>query len=505
MKKNYIFCACAAAALVFASCQKEGPVSEGTTPEVPETSVSDMSVITATTVDTKVTTQDGVNVLWDKGDKISLFTRTWNEGDSKFDASWCDYNSSIEGPSATATFVRDEGNTKLVDNTSGKYFAIYYKGATVQTQSRDYNAQITINKEQVAKNGGDFVSTLLYAASENSVFTFSHAVAYLKFTVDENTTPFTKLTVSPVNSSEIIVSRVQVNWAGENVTAAPFTGKSQDSKTVSVTTDNAAVFAPGTYYIAINTGTYADGLKFTFENESGKTVVTTSPANVSMTAGGVANLGTIGTLAFPVPTPTPEFEPSLYVENGLNMGVVFWADPNDPSKGKAVSGLSTEVTWHSSIKTFDDAANFAGDDSKANFDYLLNRDDYKANTANYAAINFCKSLGEGWRLPSIPEIEDIFRVWSGYKGDLSTAPSAEISYTLNNETASAFDNLLLQCKDNTNTMVVKPGAANWYWTCQSDTSTKKIFRVKVATGYFIGAANATNVMLVRCVRDVEIK
>ena len=55
MKKNYIFYACAAAALMFASCQKEGPVSDGTTPDIPQTSVSDMGVITATTVDTKVT------------------------------------------------------------------------------------------------------------------------------------------------------------------------------------------------------------------------------------------------------------------------------------------------------------------------------------------------------------------------------------------------------------------------------------------------------------------
>ena len=69
MKKNNIFYACAAAVLVFASCQKETPAIEGSIPEVPETSVTDMSVITAKTVGAKVTTQDGVNVLWDKDRK----------------------------------------------------------------------------------------------------------------------------------------------------------------------------------------------------------------------------------------------------------------------------------------------------------------------------------------------------------------------------------------------------------------------------------------------------
>ena len=106
----------------------------------------------------------------------------------------------------------------------------------------------------------------------------------------------------------------------------------------------------------------------------------------------------------------------------------------------------------------------------------------------------------------MPEIEDVFRAWSGHKGDLSTAITAEISYTLNTESAETFDNLLLQCKDNTLPLLVKgSGVANWYWTCQSDTSSKKIYRVKVATGYFIGAANATNKMLVRCVRYVEVQ
>ena len=500
MKKNNIFYACAVAALVFASCQKETSVSEGTMYETPS---AEMNVITAKTAGTKVTTLDGVNVLWDNGDKIQLFTRTWNEGTSKYDAGWCDYTTTLDAPSATASFVRDEANTNTVDNTSGKYLAINHKGATVVTQSRDYYAHIAINKEQVAKNGGAFVSTLLYAASENSEFTFSHAVSYLKFTVDENTTPFKKLTVSPVNSSEIIVSRVEINWAGETVTAAPFTGKSQDSKTVSVTTDDEADFAPGTYYFAINTGTYADGLNLTFSNGSENVVVTT-PSNVLMKAGDVANIGTIGKLDFPAPT--EKFEPSLYVENGENMGVVFWVDPTDPTKGKAVSGLSTEIAWHSSTKTFDDAASFASDDSKANFEYLINRDDYKTNAEKYAAIYFCQSLGEGWRLPSKPEVEEMFRTWSGCTDDLSTAATAEIAYTLNNDAATAFDNLLLQCKDNDLGMLVKgSGVANWYWTCQSDASSKKIYRVKIATGYFIGAANATNKMLVRCVRDVEIK
>ena len=509
MKKNFILCACAAAALMFASCQKETPAGNQSTPDdpkqeettTPDTPAADMNTITATTSNTKVITTDGVNVLWDKGDKIQLYTRTWKikEGETveKFHAEWCDYNSSIETPSATATFVRDETNTNTVDNTSGKYLAIYSKGATVVTQSRDYYAQIAINKEQVAKNGGDFVSTLLYAASEGADFTFSHAVSYLKFTVDQNTTPFTKLAVSPVNASEVIVSRIEVNWASDEVTASPVTGKSQDSKVVTVTTDDAAAFAPGTYYIAINPGTYANGFELTFDNGGETSAVVNTPADVTIAAGEVANLGTIGTLEFP--NPTPEFEPVLYVENGENKGVVFWADPTDPSKGKAISGAAILTKWHNSKETFADAASFDTDNSQANFDYVTNSSDYQANRSLYPAIYFCESLGEGWRLPTVAELEEAFRVWSGCKDDAS----AEIKYTLDNAKAAKFDNLLGQCVEDAKFAAAASGAT-WYWLGQANSADGKIRRTKVASTYLSSAAKATGSNWVRCVRDVEL-
>ena len=501
MKKNYIFYACAAAALMFASCQKEGPVSDGTTPDIPQTSVSDMGVITATTVDTKVTTLDGVNVLWDKGDKIQLFTRTWNEGLSKFDASWCDYNSSLESPSATATFVRDAANTNTVDNTSGKYFAIYHKGATVVTQSRDYYAQIALTKEQVAKNGGDFVSTILYSTSEDSDFAFAHAVSYLKFTVDQNTTPFNKLIVSPVNSSEVIVSRIQINWATETSTAAPFTGKSQDSKTVSVTTDDNAAFAPGTYYIAINPSTYTEGLEFTFEN--GEAVYSkVSPANVEMTPGAVADMGTIGTLKFPS---VSDKLGTLYSDNGVS-GVIFWVDENQPNAGKIVSGAGTQIKW-GTASTYTWAPDIDTDNGAANHEYVLNVEGSSAEA--YPAVYYCKNLGDGWRLPTVNEMNELIKTYFGIVGD----PIADMQYY---ETepykakAAAFDEVLAQIStDNPDTTYdetkIAMSSNSWYWTGQGDTATKKIKRVKLAQKYSVGAAGATNANFVRCVRDVVLK
>ena len=513
MKKNNIFYVCAAAALVFASCQKEARLSEGTNPETP---TAEMDVITAKTADTKVTTLDGVNVLWDKGDKIQLFTRTWNEGTSKYDAAWCDYTTTLDAPSATASFVRDEANTNTVDNTSGKYLAINHKGATVVTQSRDYYAQIALNKEQVAKNGGDFVSTLLYAASENSEFTFSHATAYLKFTVDNNTTPFKKLTVTPVNDSEYVVSRIQITFSGDvtcepiplNSSSKPY---SQSSKTVSVTTDDEAAFAPGTYHIAINTGTYADGLKLTFSNGSEDVVVTT-PSNVQMKAGDVANLGTIGTLAFqPEPEPEPEIPTVLELGKAYaDDGVVFWINPDDSKKGKIISGAVANIAWGTTSKyTWIEDINT--DDGVANMQYVLNLEGSNATT--YPAVYFCKNLGEGWYLPTINEMLDLVRVYYGISSTVDDATLTN-NYTADpsNDSAVKFDAELAKClaDDPANAKIAISSTSAWYWTGQGfikegDTNTGKNARVKVASTIFLSGGGATNKAYVRCVRDVEIK
>lgn len=503
MKKNNIFYACAAAALVFASCQKEAPA-----PEMPQ--AEGMNVITATTLSTKTTTQDGVNVLWENGDQIKLFSRMWNEGTQKFDAGWCEYNTTLDAPSATATFVKDEANSKVADNSSSKYIALYVKGASIVTQSRDYNMQFALGKEIKVKNGGDFAASVMVAASETSEFQFSHQVSYIKFVVDENTTPFRKLTVSSANPDEVVVSRITVDFKEGNLTSVLTTGKSQDSKTMVVTTDDAADFAPGTYYVAINPATYAEGLKFTFENGEALTYAVTTPSNVVMNAGDVANMGTIGTLEFPEPPVTPE-EPetpglgSVYAENGNNLGVVFWVDEADPTKGKIISGASTSLKWgNGTAKVYDWAADVNTEDGMANQAYVLGLEGSSAT--EYPAVYYCKDMGEGWRLPTISEMESLIMTYYGLTGayDTTTQYFSTEPYASN---AVAFENELSKCNP---TAPLATSAATWYWTGQSyykdgDTNSGKMCRVKISSQILVSGANATNACNVRCVRDVVLQ
>lgn len=498
MKKNNIFYACAAAALVFASCQKEAPA-----PEMPQ--ADGMNVITATTLSTKTTTQDGVNVLWENGDQIKLFSRMWNEGTQKYDAGWCEYNTTLDAPSATATFVKDESNLKVADNSSSKYIALYVKGASIVTQSRDYNMQFALGKEIKVKNGGDFAASVMVAASETPEFQFSHLVSYIKFVVDENSTPFRKLTVSSANPDQVVVSRITVDFKDGNLTSVLAIGKSQDSKTMAVTTDDGADFAPGTYYVAINPATYAEGLKFTFENDEYISYAVTTPSNVVMEAGDVANMGTIGTLEF-VEEETPAGLGSVYAENGNNLGVVFWVDETDPAKGKIISGASTNLKWgNGTAKIYEDwAAYINTDDGMANQAYVLGLEG--SSSTEYPAVYYCKDMGEGWRLPTISEMESLILTYYGISGSYDTTTKYfEVEPYASN--AKAFEAELNKCNP---TAPLATSTATWYWTGQSyykdgDTNSGKICRVKISSQILVSGANATNACNVRCVRDVVLQ
>ena len=96
---------------------------------------------------------------------------------------------------------------------------------------------------------------------------------------------------------------------------------------------------------AVNPRTYTDGLKFTFKNEDGQIVVKTSPSNVAMDPGKVANLGTIGTLEFPVPE-EPETPASLELGKAYaNDGVVIWLDADGKKVTATKNGSAVNLPY----------------------------------------------------------------------------------------------------------------------------------------------------------------
>lgn len=514
MKKNHILFVCAAAALAFASCQKEGPASEATA-----TPSTGLEVITATTLSSKTTTVDGVNVLWENGDEIGLFV-----GGSANRQNSAIYTTSLDTPGATATFEHSN-DYDPGQSASGLYFAVYpakavtkwASGMDTPTNSRAY---VNLPQSQTAVVGSwDKSCGILASFSSTSTFAFKHMMSYVKFTVDASTTPFKSLTIKAKNNENLTGETIGLLY-GESVAYDPYYPSTTYHSTVKLSNPNDAVFTEGTYYLTVLPGTFAQGFTFTFENAEGLTYEIVLDKEVVLGAGQVANMGTIGELVFEEETDEPSDEPVgasvpyVYAENDNNVGVVFWVDPNDATKGKIISGAATYVKWGPAKDLSEDMDNYiTGDHTMAEIaEFVKLASDY--SQANYPAVYFCDNLGEGWRLPSRDELNDMLKVYWGVE---SLVANTSYNTDDNSEAMNKFDSALAQCVtddpntdyDETKIHFGTPTATVNYWSGHANPTSlpsSRIYRVNMAPKYiFESFANPTNVQYVRCVREVELK
>ena len=356
-------------------------------------------------------------------------------------------------------------------------------------------------KEQTAVVGGwDKKAMILASESTTSSFQFKHIVSYIKFTVDGASSPFVKMTITAKSGESLTGDNIAAKYQESSIAYDPSYTSGTYYSSATIEKSDKSAFTSGTYYVAVLPGSYSKGLAFTFENQASKVCFKSSPKNVVLEGGQVADLGTVGTLNFA--DPAGPFEPYLYEEGGVNKGVVFWRDPFDQTKGMAVSGVyASTIKWHISASTFDDAASFDKDDSQANRDYIISKDDY--SEANYPAVAFCENLGSGWRLPSKAEFEELVRVWTGHTGGFTLNSSGAYNYTDDEKTEQAKLDALFEVFGTGNKLAV--AATTWYWMGQADKSNNKIRRTKVSSNYCPSSAGANNTCYVRCVRDVQIQ
>ena len=521
MKKNNIFYACAAAALVFASCQKE------VTPEVNDAPSTVLDVITATTLSTKTTTIDGVNVLWENGDQIGLWTGPTNRYVSAV------YTANLDETASSAEFVRTEDPAP--DRYDGYCFALYpasslnkwaSKMETLGTRRVYFNLPTT----QTAVAGGwDKKCGILASASNTTEFQFKHIVSYVKFTVAESSTPFVSLTIKANNGESLAGENIGVLYSA-NAPYVPAYDPTYTSGTysssVKIANEGAAEFAPGTYYVAVLPGTFAEGFTLTFENAEGLTAEKKIESEVVMNAGSVANMGTVGTLNYVAPpAELAELElATVYAENGVNQGVVYWINPDDPYKGKVVSVATAEaIQWSESLLWT--AKIESTTDGLANYNQFNSSDVYTSQKEKYYALQYCENLrntlGGNWYLPANMELRTLYQSYYG----MSTVPSkANTDYRTDDLTSymaakSKFDIALKELGETTTATLDGDADGDGvsdnngfgdadgvtYWASKINTGGAVQF-VRIGTWYNGNTKDMENIKYyVRCVRDVEVK
>ena len=293
---RYIFFVWTSLILVSSACSKLD-ASNDASPADP----AELSVVSAVAMQTKTTTQDGINVLWEDGDRIGMFVANSSTQEERRRSAV--YETELSSPSAEAQFTKvDELQAGL---GNGLYYAAYPAESIVRWGSQNAmdntptarRCYATIPVEQTAVKGSwDKAAGILAASSPDSRFLFNHATAYVRFEVAETTTDFLKLTIQSVAGEPLAAVEAAILYEDNNtISVSSYSGPSDY---VAISAPDGISFENGTFYVSMMPGTYADGLKFSFENALGDVVTLSAKGSQTLMPGDVATIGTVGKLPF---------------------------------------------------------------------------------------------------------------------------------------------------------------------------------------------------------------
>ena len=473
-----------AVASVFTSCDGEGPGS-GKTP-VPS---SDMNSVTATIEDlsTKIASQDGLGFMWENKDVIAFLSQ---------DAP-CLYTTTLAVPKKQAVFKANKGlgdsgvSATLPTKLGRKYLAVYPSTLAYEHVPDEGSIMVNLNSEQVAGDGNfDRSCMMLIAASEGNELTFKHVAAYIRFGVSSAKASYNRMTVTLCDESQCLVSRIKVDFEDDELQSDGSFGvsDSKGSKSVSFRSEDGSNFSQGTYLVAINPGSYEEGLLLTFENEKGDKHTVEYPGPYNLAPGDVIEIGDVGSIVFPY----------VYEKNGRQLGVVFYQDPDDSGKRKVLSHSGILTNWASSND------NWRVSSYKEDYDYVhtvvTTSEKYMDNPDDFPAVRFCdrmrRDYGGNWHVPSLDEMNKLFNGYYGKPTNAEVSNGLEYSGAYSQASALKFDSLL---KSVGGEAMLEKG--NAYWICGQNSNGNMQY-VSMGT-YFNGNGVQTEEKYVRCVLDVD--
>ena len=485
----------------------------------------DMDYITAVGPGTPVKTvvNNSTKVFWVSGDKIVIYS----DGDAT-----AVYTTNLDQPSAEAVFGRTSDNKPV---KSGDMYHAVYPSSAVTKWNLSTEGQtgpfcyVNIPKQQtVAIGSWDPKAAVLVASSQTSQLAFKHVVAYVRFEVTEQTGEFVSVRLLSDNKEKLSDSQAAVQYgdSGEIVV----TPGAASSDYISLRGSDAdAVFAPGAYYIGLIPGDFTGGLTLSFTDAKGL-VAEHSVGPLTLNPGEVSDWGQIAPLTF-AEGKTPLEIATVFKENDINQGVVYWVDPNNPYKGKVISASSAETMdwsenyykgylWTDKIQSQDDGL--------LNYNQFHSSTVYTSQMEKFYALYYCEKMrethGGNWYLPAPKELRTLCQVYYNLS-ELPPASVAMIDYRFENSVLSQsamnakadFDAALRQLGETTTATL--DGDANGdgvsdnngygtvegvsYWSSKVNTGGEVQF-VNLGVYYVNRTGKQASTCYVRCVRDVEI-
>lgn len=376
MKKILFIAASAIAMFAVASCNKDS-----VNPVAPE-----MQSFEAVQADLTRTTIDGVAVKWKASDAITVF-------DGGTTSAGATYTTSVATPSSTATF----SGTGAAD-VDGTFYAFYPANSdwfTSWNKDGDGLLRCRIAPVQYAvKNDFPENGTPMFARGTGSTLTFEHLAGYVKFTIgDASPTDIIAVTITENAGAKCAgvvtyqyATATKMTWAGDNPSVVL---KNRDDSPLQ----------KGDYYVAVRPRIWK-GITLTFLNSSAKQAEKSYASNVDLSVGKLQDVGVVRNLDFGGGAAVSVGD--LYKEGGVNKGVVMSVG----STQYVVMALTAPALAWCTVTP--EAAVTNSSDGETGTAKVVAFSNYSA--ANYPAIAYCKSLGDGWYLPGTNE-------WKGYMAD----------------------------------------------------------------------------------------
>ena len=177
-------------------------------------------------------------------------------------------------------------------------------------------------------------------------------------------------------------------------------------------------------------------------------------------------------------------------------GIIFWQNPLNASEYKIISAeWKNNVVWSAST-TATNAVSL--EDGESNSNIIRSLSDYGETYAEY----FCESLGEGWRLPCINELQ--YEFFTSFNGVIYEESTAALPTAITDEEKA--------CRDRYNTAmkaISKNGVAfsgtdeGSIYLTNSEVNANQVYAFCMGNRK-AAAANKRNKNFVRCVKVVTI-
>ena len=198
-------------------------------------------------------------------------------------------------------------------------------------------------------------------------------------------------------------------------------------------------------------------------------------------------------------TPAPSLSlNAVYEQDGEQLGVVFYLDPHDDTKGKVVSSAGGLMQWASLNDNWRISA------YKGNYDYVHTvvtaSEKYIDNPSDFPAVKLCDQMrstyGGNWHVPSLDEMNILFNSYYGKPYDSNVSANLEYSDEESMAAAHSFDSLFVSMGGD-----AMLGVSDKYWICDQNSSGNMQY---VGMKKYVNSNDVqTAEKYVRCVLDVD--